>query len=87
MSFGVGVLGLIRFYFLFHCLSEIPGESVMDGVLGSETESHVIMDGTVNIFHGERDGVLVGSAAKPEKLIIDTDPGIGEFFSFSPSIK
>jgi len=59
----------------------------MDGVLGSETESHVIMDGTVSIFHGERDGVLVGSTAKPEKLIIDTDPGIGEFFSFSPSIK
>nr|XP_034920478.1 probable uridine nucleosidase 2 isoform X2 [Populus alba] len=50
----------------------------MDGVLGSETESHVIMDGTVNIFHGERDGVLVGSAAKPEKLIIDTDPGIDD---------
>lgn len=50
----------------------------MDGVLGSETESHVIMDGTVNIFHGERDGVLAGSTAKPEKLIIDTDPGIDD---------
>ena len=23
---------------------------------------------------------LLGSFAKPEKLIIDTDPGIGEFF-------
>jgi hypothetical protein len=42
------------------------------------------MDGTVNIFHGERDGVLAGSTAKPEKLIIDADPGIGEFFSFFP---
>lgn len=50
----------------------------MDGVLGSETESHVIMDGTVNIFHGERDGVVAGSTAKPEKLIIDTDPGIDD---------
>ncbi|CAK7333823.1 unnamed protein product [Dovyalis caffra] len=50
----------------------------MDGVLGSETKNHIVMDGTVNNVHGERDGLLVGSGAKLEKIIIDTDPGIDD---------
>ena len=33
-----------------------------------------IVDG---VCHG-----VFGSSAKPEKLIIDTDPGIGEFYRF-----
>lgn len=33
------------------------------------------------VLDGERDGVL-DCQLKREKLIIDTDPGIGEFFRF-----
>lgn len=32
-------------------------------------------------FNGQFDGVL-GASAKPDKLIIDTDPGIGNFLFF-----
>ncbi|KAF9679901.1 hypothetical protein SADUNF_Sadunf06G0063700 [Salix dunnii] len=62
----------------YHCLSDFPREIVVDDAVGSETENHVIMDGTANNYHGDRDGVLVGSTAKPGKLIIDTDPGIDD---------
>ncbi|KDP42725.1 hypothetical protein JCGZ_23665 [Jatropha curcas] len=36
------------------------------------------MDGLTEKFNGENDGVFSGSASLPEKLIIDTDPGIDD---------
>ncbi|KAF5750497.1 Uridine-ribohydrolase 1 isoform 1 [Tripterygium wilfordii] len=40
------------------------------------------MDAAMAEFNGQVDGLL-GASAKREKLIIDTDPGIGEFRCFS----
>lgn len=54
---------------LFHCLRA-----------GSNPSSASLkMDAVMDKFHVENDSVLADSAL-PQKLIIDTDPGIGELF-------
>lgn len=57
---------------LFRCLKIPPSCFVlffiMDSVMANENS------------HGA--GVVLGSSANPAKLIIDTDPGIGEFLLF-----